>query len=211
MKEGLHPKWYPDAKVFVAGEEVMTVGSTIPEIRVEIWSGTHPFYTGQQRLVDTEGQVDRFMRRLQKREELLVQEEKEEEKAKPVNLSVEAMSLGTRAVKALQQAEVATVGEALALLERTLPEGREGKQHLAMLGALYQRQGQHRRALGSFERLLTFDPRNASAWAGSGISLEALQEPQRAQQAYQRALSLPGLSPVVRRYAQGRFDALKAK
>jgi len=101
--------------------------------------------------------------------------------------------------------------EALALLERTLPEGREGKQHLAMLGALYQRQGQHRRALGSFERLLTFDPRNASAWAGSGISLEALQEPQRAQQAYQRALSLPGLSPVVRRYAQGRFDALKAK
>ncbi|HID51455.1 MAG TPA: 50S ribosomal protein L31, partial [Anaerolineae bacterium] len=46
MKEGLHPKWYPDAKVFVAGEEVMTVGSTIPEIRVEIWSGTHPFYTG---------------------------------------------------------------------------------------------------------------------------------------------------------------------
>jgi len=118
MKEGLHPKWYPDAKVFVAGEEVMTVGSTIPEIRVEIWSGTHPFYTGQQRLVDTEGQVDRFMRRLQKREELLVQEEKEEEKAKPVNLSVEAMSLGTRAVKALQQAEVATVGEALALLEQ---------------------------------------------------------------------------------------------
>ncbi len=118
MKEGLHPKWYPEAKVFVAGEEVMTVGSTIPEIRVEIWSGTHPFYTGQQRLVDTEGQVDRFMRRLQKREELLVQEEKKEEKAKPVNLSVEAMSLGTRAVKALQEAEVATVGEVLALLEK---------------------------------------------------------------------------------------------
>jgi large subunit ribosomal protein L31 len=118
MKEGLHPQWYPDAKVFVAGEEVMTVGSTIPEIRVEIWSGTHPFYTGQQRLVDTEGQVDRFMRRLQKREELLVEEEIEEEKAKPVNLSVEAMSLGTRAVKALQGAEVATVGEVLALLEQ---------------------------------------------------------------------------------------------
>ena len=118
MKEGLHPEWYPDAKVFVAGEEVMTVGSTIPEIRVEIWSGTHPFYTGQQRLVDTEGQVDRFMRRLQKREELIVEEEIEEEKAKPVNLSVEAMSLGTRAVKALQGAEVVTVGEVLALLEQ---------------------------------------------------------------------------------------------
>ena len=118
MKEGLHPQWYPEAKVFVAGEEVMTVGSTIPEIRVEIWSGTHPFYTGQQRLVDTEGQVDRFMRRLQKREELLAQQEEKEEKAKPVNLSVAAMSLGTRAVKALQEAEVTTVGDVMALLEK---------------------------------------------------------------------------------------------
>lgn len=118
MKEDIHPKWYPDAKVFVAGEEVMTVGSTQPEIRVEIWSGTHPFYTGQQRLVDTEGQVDRFMRRLQKREELMAEEEEQEEKAKPVNLSVEAMSLGTRAVKALKEAEIATVGEVTALLEQ---------------------------------------------------------------------------------------------
>ncbi len=118
MKEGLHPQWYPEAKVFVAGEEVMTVGSTVPEIRVEIWSGTHPFYTGQQRLVDTEGQVDRFMRRLQKREELLAQQEEKEEKAKPVNLSVAAMSLGTRAVKALQEAEVTTVGDVMALLEK---------------------------------------------------------------------------------------------
>ena len=46
MKEGIHPKWYPNAKVIVEGEEVMTVGSTLPEISVEIWSGTHPFYTG---------------------------------------------------------------------------------------------------------------------------------------------------------------------
>ena len=67
MKEGIHPKWYPDAKVMVEGEVVMTVGSTQPELRVEIWSGTHPFYTGTQRLVDTEGQVDRFMKRLQRK------------------------------------------------------------------------------------------------------------------------------------------------
>ena len=118
MKKDIHPEWYPDAKVFVEGEEAMNIGSTQPEIRVEIWSGTHPFYTGQQRLIDTEGQVDRFMRRLQKREELLIEEEEEEEKSTPVNLSVEAMSLGTRAQKALLEADVTTVGDALALLQK---------------------------------------------------------------------------------------------
>lgn len=117
MKKDIHPEWYPDAKVVVDGEVVMTVGATMPEIRVEIWSGTHPFYTGQQRLLDTEGQVDRFMRRLQRREELRKKQEVVEEKAKPVNLSVDAMSLGTRAEKALIEADVTTVGDILALLE----------------------------------------------------------------------------------------------
>ena len=118
MKKDIHPEWYPDAKVFVDGEVVMTVGATIPEIRVEIWSGTHPFYTGQQRLLDTEGQVDRFMRRLQKREEMRREEEEVEEQAKPVNLSVDAMSLGTRAEKALAEAGVTTVGDIMELLEK---------------------------------------------------------------------------------------------
>lgn len=66
MKKDLHPKWYPDAKVFVNNEEVMTVGSTLPEIRVEIWSGNHPFYTGTQHLLDTTGNVDRFLKRVAK-------------------------------------------------------------------------------------------------------------------------------------------------
>ncbi len=109
MKSDIHPKWYPDAKVLVEGEVVMTVGSTVPEIRLEIWSGTHPFYTGQQRLVDTEGQVDRFLRRLQKRDSMVKQVEVREEKAKPVNLGVDSMSLGTRAEKALEEAGVKPV------------------------------------------------------------------------------------------------------
>ncbi len=66
MKKDLHPKWYPDAKVFVNNEEVMTVGSTMPEIRVEVWSGNHPFYTGKQQLLDTTGNVDRFLKRVAK-------------------------------------------------------------------------------------------------------------------------------------------------
>lgn len=118
MKQEIHPKWYPDAKVVVDGEVIMTVGSTQPELRVEIWSGTHPFYTGTQRLIDTEGQVDRFMRRLQKREELVKEEEVIEEKAKPVNLTVDGIGLNTRATKALQTADVTTVGDVLALLNQ---------------------------------------------------------------------------------------------
>ncbi|HMT20213.1 MAG TPA: 50S ribosomal protein L31, partial [Promineifilum sp.] len=88
MKESLHPKWYPNAKVIVEGEEVMTVGATKPEISVEVWSGTHPFYTGTQRLMDTEGQVDRFMRRLQKREEIQVQTDTVKQRRMPENFSV---------------------------------------------------------------------------------------------------------------------------
>ena len=118
MKQEIHPKWYPDAKVVVDGEVVMTVGSTQPEIPVEIWSGTNPFYTGTQRLVDTEGQVDRFMRRLQRREELVKQEEEVKETTRPTNLTVDGMDLGTRATKALQDADVTTVGDVLELLNQ---------------------------------------------------------------------------------------------
>ena len=67
MKKDIHPKYYPDAKVYVGGELVATVGSTRPELHVDVWSGTHPFFTGQQRIIDTEGQVDRFQKRMERR------------------------------------------------------------------------------------------------------------------------------------------------
>ena len=118
MKETIHPKWYPDAKVIVEGEVVMTVGSTKPEISVEVWSGTHPFYTGTQRLMDTEGQVDRFMRRLQKREEIQVQTETVQQRRMPENFSIEEMELGTRVNNALEQAKLTTVGDVLQVLRQ---------------------------------------------------------------------------------------------
>ena len=132
MKKDLLPKWYPDAKVIVEGEVVMTVGATMPEINVEIWSGTHPFYTGTQRLLDTEGQVDRFMRRLQRREEMVKQQEVEEEKRVPLKLSVEEMSLGTRATNALQEAGVTIVGDVMDLYE-------QGEEALLALSGIGQK------------------------------------------------------------------------
>ncbi len=62
-KAGIHPQWYPDAKVVCNGEVVMTIGSTKPEMNVDVWSGNHPFYTGTQKIIDTEGRVERFLRK----------------------------------------------------------------------------------------------------------------------------------------------------
>lgn len=118
MKEGIHPTWYPDAKVIVDGEVVMIVGSTSPELSVEVWSGTHPFYTGTQRLVDTEGQVDRFMRRLQKQQEIQTVVEEVRQSHTPENYSVEEMELGTRPTKALLDANLVTVGDVVDLLAK---------------------------------------------------------------------------------------------
>lgn len=63
MKKNIHPTWYNETKVFCDGKHVMTVSSTQEEIAVDIWSGNHPFYTGSQKILDTEGRVDRFKKR----------------------------------------------------------------------------------------------------------------------------------------------------
>lgn len=60
MKEGIHPEYTPDAAVTCACGNTLTVGSTQKEIRVEICAACHPFYTGQKRLVDTGGRLERF-------------------------------------------------------------------------------------------------------------------------------------------------------
>ncbi len=66
MKAKIHPKYYPEARVICACGNTYTVGSTSPELKVDICSQCHPFYTGEQRIVDTAGQVDRFMKRLER-------------------------------------------------------------------------------------------------------------------------------------------------
>ena len=70
MKTDIHPEWYPEAKVACACGNTFTTGSTQSEIRTDVCSACHPFFTGEQRIVDTAGQVERFMRRLEKGEEV---------------------------------------------------------------------------------------------------------------------------------------------
>ncbi|PIU68411.1 50S ribosomal protein L31 [candidate division WWE3 bacterium CG06_land_8_20_14_3_00_42_16] len=62
MKKDIHPTYYHDCKVTCACGNTFITGSTKKEIRVEICSACHPFFTGQQKFIDTEGRVDKFIR-----------------------------------------------------------------------------------------------------------------------------------------------------
>ena len=62
MKQGIHPD-YVDCQVICGCGERFTTRATAPEIRVEVCSKCHPFYTGKQKFVDSAGRVDRFMKR----------------------------------------------------------------------------------------------------------------------------------------------------
>ena len=62
MKKDIHPKYGPAVIRCACGNTLETI-SNVPEIRVEICSKCHPFYTGRQKLVDTGGRVDRFKKR----------------------------------------------------------------------------------------------------------------------------------------------------
>jgi large subunit ribosomal protein L31 len=62
MKKDIHPKYYQTTARCACGNEFQT-GSTKENIRVEICSKCHPFFTGKQKLVDSAGQVERFLRR----------------------------------------------------------------------------------------------------------------------------------------------------
>ena len=68
MKQGVHPQFFDQCKVTCACGNSFKVGATKEAIRVDICSACHPFFTGEQRIVDTAGQVERFMKRLEKAE-----------------------------------------------------------------------------------------------------------------------------------------------
>lgn len=123
MRPNIHPKWYPEAKVSCACGREWTVGATQPEIRVDICSNCHPFFTGEQRIVDTEGQVDRFMRRLKARENLREEAERREKERTSPELALTELELGTRVENLLEDAGFTQVKDVLELLTDAGEEG----------------------------------------------------------------------------------------
>jgi large subunit ribosomal protein L31 len=63
MKTDTHPTYFPEAKVTCACGRVFTVGSTVEKLSVEICSNCHPFYTGNEKILDTAGRVEKFKAR----------------------------------------------------------------------------------------------------------------------------------------------------
>jgi large subunit ribosomal protein L31 len=111
MRAEIHPKYYPEAKVTCACGNTWTTGSTKPEIRVDICSNCHPFYTGVQRIVDTEGQVDRFYKRLEVRTQFKKSEEaKSAAKTSPERPLAE-LDLTKRTLEVFKKAGIETAGQ----------------------------------------------------------------------------------------------------
>src|SRR3972149_12174069 len=113
MKAEIHPNDYPEANVTCACGNTWTTGSTKPEIRVDICSNCHPFYTGVQRIVDTEGQVDRFYKRLEVRTQFKQEEEdKATAQTSPARPLAE-LDLTKRTVDAFKKAGIENAGQFL--------------------------------------------------------------------------------------------------
>ena len=123
MKPDLHPKWYPAAQVACACGNAWSVGATVPEIRTDVCSKCHPFYTGEQRIVDTEGQVDRFMRRLRAREEAIREAELRKDAKTSPDAEIESLGLSTRLTGLLAGADLTTAGDLISLLEEKGDDG----------------------------------------------------------------------------------------
>ncbi|GAB4321131.1 MAG: hypothetical protein Kow00117_10420 [Phototrophicales bacterium] len=117
MKTDLHPQWYDEVRVTCACGNTWTTGATVPEIRTDICSACHPFYTGEQRIVDTEGRVDKFMKRLQARDQILADAQAREESKTPPNLLLSELDLSARFTNILEEHGIVTVADFFAKLE----------------------------------------------------------------------------------------------
>ncbi|AOH43257.1 50S ribosomal protein L31 [Anaerolineaceae bacterium oral taxon 439] len=115
MKKGIHPDYFPEATVTCACGNTWKTGSTRKEIRTEVCNACHPFYTGQQqRMLDMEGQVDRFYRRLQARQEFIAEKQSRETSKTSPERTIESLELSKRQTEALLGAGYKTVADILA-------------------------------------------------------------------------------------------------
>lgn len=117
MKENIHPKWFSEANVVCACGNTWKTGATVPEIRTDICSACHPFYTGEQRIVDTEGQVDRFLKRLQVRDNRRAEAEARVAAKTPSDLPLAELGIGKRYLEILAENGIHVVADFLAKLE----------------------------------------------------------------------------------------------
>lgn len=121
MKNDIHPRWFPDATVTCAScGTTWKTGSTRQTLNLDICSNCHPFYTGEQRMVDTEGQVDRFMKRLEARDTRVV--ETNEPGTLP-NIQLAELGLGKQYTELLANNGMATSNDFISKLAEVGDDG----------------------------------------------------------------------------------------
>jgi large subunit ribosomal protein L31 len=118
MKQGIHPTYYTDAQVICACGNTWTTGSTKKVIHTDVCNKCHPFYTGEQRIVDKEGQVDRFYKKLQARQQYVEGIEAREAARTSPERPVTELGLSTHPTDALAKAGLTNVGQVLEKLSQ---------------------------------------------------------------------------------------------
>ena len=113
MKADIHPKYYPAATVICSCGNTWTTGSTQEVIHTDVCYNCHPFYTGEQRIVDTEGQVDRFYKKLEARNQYQAAAAAREAARSSTDQPISVLELGERAETALSTAGLTTVTQVL--------------------------------------------------------------------------------------------------
>jgi large subunit ribosomal protein L31 len=118
MKPKIHPTYYTDCQVVCAScGSKWTTGSTRKSIHVEVCSKCHPFFSGEQaRMLDVEGQVDRFYKKLQVRQEYVESQKAKEEARKAPPKPITELELGIRVSGALEKAGIVTIAQLMAKL-----------------------------------------------------------------------------------------------
>ena len=119
MKQDIHPKYQEIDVTCACGHSFKTRSTLGQELHVEICSECHPFFTGEaSRILDIEGQVDRFYKKLSVRQTYVEQQKaKEELKGSPVR-PIEELGLSTRAVDSLKKVGIENVGQFLERLQQ---------------------------------------------------------------------------------------------
>ena len=124
MRQDIHPTYYPEAQVICSCGNTWTTGSTSEVIRTDVCSKCHPFYTGEQRIVDSAGQVDRFMKRLNQYSVHQADADKRQEQIRKkaeqrfLKQQLAALDLDDKIHQSLHDSNVVTVGDLSSKLEK---------------------------------------------------------------------------------------------
>lgn len=130
MKQGIHPAWHETPVRCMTCGTTWTTGSTVESMTVEICSNCHPFYTGEQRIVDTEGRVDKFMKRLQQRDEIRTQIDQAVADRTPLDLPITELEISAHYTNILEENGIKVVSD---ILDR-LGDEQDDNSILAILG-----------------------------------------------------------------------------